>query len=366
MNINVNGVWKNILETYVKITGSWKKVTKIYVKIAGVWKEVFSVPDNMIAFYDGVAPSNTLLCDGTNGTLNLIGKYLKIAATQGTLDKGSNSHGHVLSDATRTSVNNNGDGNKVIGTRANRTTFHTHAMGHTHATINSEPLYKNLAPVLPRGRLPVGAILFLDNSYSVPSGWTLVSSYDGRFIRGGTNGLTGGKATHTHNSSVDGILYTKYENAIEKSAKLNQACEVAQDSNHNHTMVHSHTSSNDPPFICYRTITNVNETTTIPNGVCAFFTGSTIPFGWTYLSADVGKFVKVNPAFTAAGGASTHTHSTSSAERSGSTAIADGDDMCDGNLLWVDEDGHTHAIAHTHAAQSNDPLHRELLFCRKG
>ena len=34
----VNGIWKNVSNTYIKVNGIWKQAENIYVKVNGVWR----------------------------------------------------------------------------------------------------------------------------------------------------------------------------------------------------------------------------------------------------------------------------------------------------------------------------------------
>ena len=352
----VSGVWKEFLSAHKKISGAWKAMLTGYKKVSGVWKIIFSfgssLPENIICFVDGTAPTGTTLCDGNNGTIDLIGKYLRVASSESSADAGSNTHSHSYSGYSGYDP----AGHPDDGNRYSFMSRHRHTISHTHGAINHEPQYKNLAPCLPDKKILSTMLMYFDGS-TIPTGWSQVNTYDGKFIRGGEDSLTGGADTHTHvYSGYSGYSYT-YLSADGGSNG------VGTRSNHRHTINHTHGATNNiPEYYDLRLIKPDSDAGEIPSGVCAFFLGSVVPDGWSYFSAVEGKFIRVNASESGTGGSNTHTHSYSG--NSGGynpgngDADAGGDDLCDDGT-------HYHSIAHTHGTTDNIPLHRGLLFCKK-
>ena len=352
----VSGIWKEFLSAHKKISGAWKAMITGYKRVSGVWKIIFSfgssLPENIICFVDGTTPTGTILCDGNNSTIDLIGKYLKVATAQGISDSGSNVHSHVYSGNSGYCPTVGSDD----GTRYRRMSKHYHTISHTHSDTNHEPQYKNLAPCLPDEKILSTMLLFFDGA-TIPTGWSQVNTYNGKFIRGGEDGLTGGSDTHTHVYSG----YTGYKDSYKTSN--DEDLGVGSRYNHRHTMNHTHGATNNiPEYYDLRLIKPDSDTGEIPSGVCAFFLGSVIPDGWSYFSTAEGKFIRANASEGGTGGSNTHTHTYSGMSGGFNPSNVD----CESGGSDLPTDGtHYHSINHTHGTTDNIPLHRELLFCKK-
>ena len=354
----VSGSIKNITEIATKVSSAWKTIISVWYKESGTWKKTFQaklIPDNLIGFAEGPAPSGTTLCDGNNSTIDLIGKYLKVASTQGAADSGSNEHTHAYTGNTG-SVSNTAGGDAGSGQYG--MTAHSHTMNHTHEATNHEPVYKTLAPCIIGDSVPTDINFFFDGSV-IPTGWSQNSSFDNSFIKSGTDGLTGGSDTHEHVFTG----YSGYTNAETSNDSEEANDDVADDINHRHTINHTHTATNNiPEYYSMKLIKPTAVANSIPSGVCAFFLGNSIPSGWSYFSTAEGKFIRVESTQGNTGGSNTHEHvytGTSGGYNPPAVdAYADAND-------YVTDSTHYHTINHTHAETDNQPLHRELLFCKK-
>lgn len=100
MQVKIDNAWKEITEAWCKIDGLWKTVENISANIGGVWNETWAnaqpVPAGTIVAWAGTAeqiPLGWRLCDGTNGTPNLVNRFVKGGISPGATG-GQISHSH--------------------------------------------------------------------------------------------------------------------------------------------------------------------------------------------------------------------------------------------------------------------------------
>lgn len=185
--------------------------------------------DGLIIQWSGTLasiPANWDLCDGTSGTPDLRGRFLKgapAATNAGATGGSSGSHDHGGSVSTFTGASStlsvrHGTGNCGIGCATwgynSPGQGHTHNYDHNHtlsSEANIEPPYYEIAYLQSNGacEIPSGGITMWHGTLaSIPSGWDLCDGTSGtpdlrdRFVKGApaaTNpGSTGGSQTHNH------------------------------------------------------------------------------------------------------------------------------------------------------------------------
>ena len=361
MYIKVSGTWKEIKPIYTKVSGTWKEIKEGHVKVNGSWKlfyKSFSMPENMVVFSKAMI-AEAILCDGNNGTLNLIGRYLKVASSQGTTG-GSATHGHNTLSVTSgsptplTRYKTTGDGDN--GTYVS--TAHTHSCSHGHGAVNSEPLNALLFPYINVTELTSDQRFFYYGG-SAPSGWLYDSALVNRFVKGTDTAYSlGGASVHSHSAS----LTTGSGGSASGNTKDYSGQQSAAVGAHTHSNTHTHSNGVNEP--AHYTLIPIypDGATELPSGICAFFTGSTVPDGWSYFSAAEGRFIKMAATSGTALGSNTHSHSHSGNTGSGANGTAAGGS---GLSLNMTGKSHIHTNSHTHTDGLNQPPFQELLFCKK-
>lgn len=199
----------------------------------------------MLMFNSVTPPSGWALCDGNNGTPNMSGKYIKVAAASSDANvsstSGANTHAHTDSTHTHattahTHTATNGSSGGSWGTSGSPTVSarnsHTHtvttasagsvtssAVSVTISTDNGEPPYYTLAFIKNTSGSPSAVLdliaIWKGTLATIPEGWILCDGNNGTpnlinvFIKGDTStvGSTGGNTTHTHTPSAHNHTY---------------------------------------------------------------------------------------------------------------------------------------------------------------
>lgn len=209
-------------------------------------------------------------------------------------------------------------------------------------------------------------LLFWDGG-AAPTGWSLVTEFDGRFPRGETSanyGLTGGSAGN-HTPGVGSVTV---------NAQITGDFNTGGSGNFNATTAHTHsttltpdntspaspTSNNNIPSYCNLKLIR-NDTgipNIIPTDAIAIFDDSpgTVPTDWTQLTTRSGKMIRTDSTVSACstpdGGSDTHTHrlpwqlaaaSSGQAERAG----------CVISCVSVAPTSHTHTAPATTTTATN-------------
>lgn len=174
----------------------------------------------------------------------------------------------------------------------------------------------NITWYLPQHTSAVGTnmMVFWDPGFgSVPTGWTLVTTYDGKFPRGDTvanYGTTGGA----------GAPYTPTTSSVTVSGPSASVNGNGGTSPPSSSTTHIHPvptvtigADSNGSLPAYRSLQlikyNSGIPTIIPGGAITLFdTNGSIPSGWTRISAQDGKMLRVNST-VATGGADTATNS---------------------------------------------------------
>ena len=216
-----------------------------------------SLPDGVIALFgDGDLPTNWDVCDGNNSTPNLVGKYLRGAATAGNAGATggavnnehaiNHSHGSIVHShqASTGSVGESSDGDRgrdglggggSVYDRAHRHVAYLNDTSETPSTYTGnagiaetvEPLYKKLRAIQnnsgatskPRGVIGLwtGALI------NIPQGW---------FLCNGLNGTPDMRGYH--------LKITATEAEVETTGGTNTHVHAASNS-HTHTAPGTHT-----------------------------------------------------------------------------------------------------------------------------
>lgn len=168
---------KEIQNAWIKVGSKFKMVLEFSERRAGQWKEKWvvnrPVPIGTIIAWAGSQeeiPSGWYLCDGNNGTPNLIDRFVMGGASPGktggsaththTLTTaGSHTHSSVLSKAHRHSTTVLGDDDYTKGDNYSTTEgSHSHSLNsggsHNHGGTNpasNEPPYYSLAFIMKGG-----------------------------------------------------------------------------------------------------------------------------------------------------------------------------------------------------------------------
>jgi hypothetical protein len=357
---NISGAWKNINEIHANVSGTWKKVLSGWVYIASVWKQFFSsdsLPENIIAFSTSTSIGDWLKMDGSEASPSLIGKYPKVAASEGSTG-GSTTHSHSISTNTGGATVLRLNYDSIIGYR---TENHTHSMSHTHGATNHEPSYLNVLPVVNGSDLKTSMFLFYDGA-TAPIGWSTNTAALNKFYKGAaTPGGTGGNTTHTH--SITGNTGSGGSEFLFPNMDYAGPYAVHYASSHTHSMSHTHgATSNEPLWKSLLPVSPDAETKELPSGICAFFKGSVVPDGWSYYSVAAGRWIQGKTSLTT-GGLDTHTHAFSgnSSAFTGTSRTAD----TSSDYYSLRYSSHTHSISHTHGSTNNIPPYQELMFLKK-
>lgn len=183
---------------------------------------------------------------------------------------------------------------------------------------------------------------------SVPTGWSVVSTYDGKFPRGDTpvNVLqTGGTATHSITTTTNSMQYVAGSSA-------NQTTGVTSNNNtHTHTLnssITGATAANDPAHRTLKLIQfDTGIPTSIPGGAVALF--DVAPgAGWTRETEQDGKMLKIGSS-VGTGGSDTHTHTITWPSLNASA----GNNAPNGTGHNISAAGHTHLCPNTPSCQSS-------------
>ena len=223
-------------------------------------------------------------------------------------------------------------------------------------------VYEDIAEQAGFSSGPENLILFWDGD-TIPPGWTCISDDPGepfyyRFPRGGSvYGLQGGSETHTHT-----FTYTiSGPNQYTGGDSGNDV--TAANATHTHTCTITVSTENHlPPFYTLKVIKYTGVPSTLPAGVIAIFTTTSLPPGWSpYTPAD-GRFARGGPA-VGSGGSLTHSHSVgvSTGGPSGTTGL--------NTSIFADSKSyststHTHSGSGTSGPANNLPPYTTVVLAK--
>lgn len=315
------------------------------------------IPENMI-----ILALNGLygyqLYDGTNGTIDLIGKYLKCSDKQGGTG-GSETHQH-------SPYSGNSGKNPLVHFRNYPDNFyggrdHTHSINHLHAAVENNHPHIQVIPYVPDEYSVLRAsMLMFYCGESVPDGWEIKIDLINKYIKCGLSySAAGGSAAHQHSHIGNSGATTPDHYAF--GAVKNDEC--SDDNSHTHSIAHVHELLNNLIYIGVIPVT-ISTAEEIPSGMCAFFIGDVPPAGWSVYSAAKGRFIKLSETSGGTGGSTTHSHNDSFTTGPGGGKEDDG--YNEGYpRVNVGLPSHTHPMGHAHDEQDWQPPYQELMFCRK-
>ena len=185
-----------------------------------------ALPADTITFMEGTDPKTFSVCDGTNSTPNLVGKFLKGAPTSGngggtggsttnshTIDHThTHTHGHIAvytaGADSYVGINTGGEAarnghNHLVGLSTETLTSNTNSAISAQAETVIPPYVDLLIVQNKTGGLTMtpGVIgMWLGLEANIPKNWEIQTKY-GRLLRGSnvaSVGNTGGSATHSH------------------------------------------------------------------------------------------------------------------------------------------------------------------------
>jgi hypothetical protein len=315
-------------------------INYLFQSYAFVTPAVVPVPDNMV-----ILSLNALfgyqLCDGTAGTLDLIGKFLKAYNQQGSTG-GSETHQHDDYEGDTGSP----EMITVAGSGISGEKDHTHSIDHSDTPTENNPAHKTVIPYKATGNLTASMLMFYIGAI-VPDGWEIQDSFFDKYIKcvdtGGNQDNGDNEHSHVHNATSGNTTPTAQPLGMYVSGSVAKV-----NANHNHNIDHIHVLTTE---LIYYSVT----------GVCAFFFGNTPPDGWSVYDEASGRFLKGAEVAGNTGGTVEHNH-----EYEGTSGSSGGDGINKSpGLTPSAKINHLHTIDHTHSTENHEPPYQELMFCRK-
>jgi hypothetical protein len=239
---------------------------------------------------------------------------------------------------------------------------HSHSVSSIGTTQgNLLPPFKNLQVIYKNGPtvIPPNVIGIFDSSTSI-SGWTQYAALDGNILRGYSDNVATGSATHTHTvtATMDSVSAT-----VTDSGNKSGTGSIA----HTHTISGSATNANnDPPYVnVYFARNSSGGDKPIPNGLIALF-NDTPPTNWSSVSSGSpynGNFLKgATASLGSTGGSSaTHNHGGSAVIQSG-TGGATAGNLGNSGALTAAGISHTHDVTFTVNSSDSVPRYRDTVI----
>lgn len=350
-------------------------------------------------------PAGWQLADGTNGTPDLRGWFVRGApagANPGTTG-GSATHAHGGTTGTAI-VTTASAGTSTCGVSVGGTSFiappaaHVHTLTHSHGLVpaNHLPPYFEVAYIVKTGAVlapPDGVIVGWTAAMSPAGGWlpldgvAAVPDLRGRFLRGAgvaqNPGGIGGSLTHDHdggtlvdssntnNAAIGGFSF---------AGNAGPGCGLSGEYGHFHAYPHAHglaAADNLPPYTLVTWVTASNAPT-FPRGAIALWMGSVVapPRGWSVCDGTNGtpdltqhflRGTRTSELPGTSGGAATHNHGgTTVSDDGGVTTLANTTNSPAGGATAMST--HTHDLPpHSHpvSSDSNVPPYIDVVFLMK-
>jgi hypothetical protein len=320
MLVNSGGTWKVPKQISVKDQGVWKSVTTYYAKVSGAWKIFNVVPSNVVLLYSQM-PSTGYICDGSNGTPNLINKAL--AALDTPLQLGGNDthygsdHGQVTlnfsyynatSRGMASSTNTHGFG--YSGTNSN-------LYNHTHSSIgigsggtcDLRLPGKKLIPVIGQCQIEPDCIFLRSNSISI--GYLLyLSDLVGKYLYLAN---IAGDVSYTNSvTHVSTTVSTSKFWADPPNSDNNKYPKVPDEHWHSVSVDVEHNSPTPvtKTYIPYQTTAHLNWND-VPSGTIIFVIDNNLPSGYSWISFGSAALLKGDSSSGGIFGSTIHSHTIS-------------------------------------------------------
>lgn len=310
MRIKNNGVWRFGVPK-VRIGGTWK-TGLTWNKISGTWRAL--VPNNMIQLSLNTSYTGTgQICDGTNGSPNLIEQYLfeakddSILQTGGaSLDHSGSLHGDAPASYSGSVEMDNG-GASIAFTAGCVTSRQSHnhyvyAHSHTGTATGLRPQNVSVIPIIGDPIIKANTLFFAELSTSALTGFTNVSTtYQRNYVRMASSGGTlqtaniyehrhgtalAGVNTDTHTVSTTDLQKNSYDWPSSHYHSLEHECPYATN---NGTRFYGPVSNKYGAFTCNADM----YFSDLPSGIIACFTSRDIPPGWTEINPTTVAYVRI-------------------------------------------------------------------------
>lgn len=239
---------------------------------------------------------------------------------------------------------------------------HTHTWGSITTTQgNLLPPFKNLNFIYAASPsvIPANVIGIFDTT-SLPLGWTQYAALDGNVLRGYSDNVATGSATHNHTIGSTG---TSASQTMTDSGNKSGTGALA----HGHTLSgNTSNANNNPPYVnVYFAYNSSGGNKAIPNGLIALF-DATPPTNWSSVSGASpynGNFLKgATSSLGSTGGSSaTHDHGGSAVLPSGTGGLTAGN-LGNTGALTAAGINHTHDVTFTVGSSDSLPRYRDTII----
>jgi hypothetical protein len=285
-----------------------------YAKASGTWKMFNAVPSNVVLLYNQM-PSTGYICDGSNGTPNLINKAL--AALDTPLQVGGNDT-HYGSDHGPVTLNFSYYNATWLDTRADIASTTSAANGssacnHTHDSIGLSSggtcdlrlPGKKLIPIIGQYQIEPNCILLRANSVSL--GYLLyLSDLVGKYLYLAN---TAGDASYTNSVTHVAATITTSKFTITNTCSSNGYDDEPE--RHYHTanvyVTHDSPIPVTKTYIPYQTTAHLNWND-VPSGTIIFVVDNNLPSGYSWISFSSAALLKGDSSSGGIFGSTTHSH----------------------------------------------------------
>lgn len=310
------------------------------------WQIASDATGSMLIFAATSSAPAGWTCVSCVATSTFFNKFIRGAATYGTAS-GTATMTHTASGTVNASAAVSSENN--VGANVPLST-HSHTLSPTVGSASTLPAYRELQIFQSNSAgepatIPAGAVMAFDAT--LPSGWSAISSLNGRYVFGANgNTITGGSNTHAH--TIAGTTGTAGGSTVNGRVGGTQATPLPATNSHTHTISSSTPLvNNEPPYIEVMYASTTIATAT-PTGAITMWT-DTPPAGWLSKSQSDGdpffdKFMRGSATYGTTGGLETHTHAdmfsiTSSAASANTTGRTGATGASGGHTHQVDVTG---------------------------
>lgn len=322
MFVKHNDVWKVPRKIYAKDGGTWKPVKSIYVRSSGTWIEDTLVPSNVVLLYTSM-PTTGYVCDGTNGTPNLINKALAVSDTP--LQVGGNNthngadHGTMTLMIGSTTPAANCNPSSWVGSGGYSDAFSTSVSPFTHSHANLTRSSsgtcdlrlpgKALIPII--GQLAIEPNCLFLRANTVSSQYlAYLADYVAKYLY-----LASASADVSYTNTVSHCDYyaTTSWFTVGVFTSPYKTGDGGLPYSHSHSIrIYVNHDSPTPltkAYIPYKT-TQIMSWRDVPSGSLIFVTDNNLPTGYSWVSFSNPTLVKTYSSSGSVVGSATHTHTT--------------------------------------------------------